>query len=751
MLMFLFDNEQLKYLLNKLKVQLDNKVNKEQYISSIEKNTNGSLTIVADETDPLDVATQITLSEANKLNASDNVVLNINDKVEPTYSDKVLSDAIFTEEEKEALKYILEKGSIEEILNDKLYDYNIVVLDQEEYEAADKDYFSNLYIIVDSDEDGNEKLPVQLELDKLLRIDDFNTLVESKVDKEILSVEIAADGTHEIVADDEEPFDFSTMIKVSDPALNGLTVNVGDKVNVLEEKVLTDFNYTEKDNDIVELMKDLGAENLLTESDIVSSFPIDIDNVDDNGDPLPEEQRKVLAATLGEELEVNYLSGKKYRYISQAEYDALFDEDGNFIGESDPDNKDVVYRIIDSEELFGLSEEQMLVLKSAYEHSLIDESSIYASSQEIYDARRSVNGIFYNSLSERLLNIDNMIKEIMYGVDGTSTFDFDRNYKIYGMSYNFEEEITKRLYDSISLNSSNFNIIQPWSGIRRCNIKDGQVVCYENEEGYAEDGTNGDVMVEIPKFYYRVDPVELKDIINGKQVIEAKWLISQTPILDFKIHPAFIRNGIEMDHIYVGAFENSLNDNKLMSIANTAPHVATMLSEIQDLCAAKGNGFESMDILTLSALQLLFVIEHGSFNSQSCVGLGLVNENSISNSNADDAISYRGIENLWGNVWNTINGLNLQLSFNVADSGFIDGFGYDGNNDFLFIPISANGSSVISPCDMCEQDGVANQLVSIAAGNTFNSGINAGLFSYKLNGDINMKANDIGSRLQFYK
>jgi hypothetical protein len=188
-----------------------------------------------------------------------------------------------------------------------------------------------------------------------------------------------------------------------------------------------------------------------------------------------------------------------------------------------------------------------------------------------------------------------------------------------------------------------------------------------------------------------------------------------------------------------------------MSAAGVAPLVSSALSEVQDLCVAKGNGFEVMDILTLSALQLLFVIEHGSFDSQRCAGQGLVSENNASNTGADNAINYRGIENLWGNVWNMVNGLDLQLAFNVADNGFIDGFGYDANNDFLFIPISTNGSSIIPPCDMCEQNGITNQLVSVAMGNMWNAGINAGLFSYKLDNDIEIKADNIGSRLQFYK
>lgn len=54
--------------------------------------------------------------------------------------------------------------------------------------------------------------------------------------------------------------------------------------------------------------------------------------------------------------------------------------------------------------------------------------------------------------------------------------------------------------DKIVLND--FDSKFPWSHIRRCNLSnDGQVVAYEGEPGYTADGTNGNVMVEIPKFY----------------------------------------------------------------------------------------------------------------------------------------------------------------------------------------------------------------------------------------------------------
>ena len=68
---------------------------------------------------------------------------------------------------------------------------------------------------------------------------------------------------------------------------------------------------------------------------------------------------------------------------------------------------------------------------------------------------------------------------------------------------------------------SDFNNIYPWSDMRRCNLSDnGTVNAYHGDPLYAEDGSNGQVMVEIPKAWwmmgarYRVEEYEDKQIFT---------------------------------------------------------------------------------------------------------------------------------------------------------------------------------------------------------------------------------------------
>jgi len=92
--------------------------------------------------------------------------------------------------------------------------------------------------------------------------------------------------------------------------------------------------------------------------------------------------------------------------------------------------------------------------------------------------------------------------------------------------------------------------------MRRCILNDsGEVVYYlhpkdstKKEDGAtASDLTGGDgqVMVEIPAFYYKY----------GYSGTVHTWEISPFPADGFSLHPAFIKNGENVAYRYIGAYE----------------------------------------------------------------------------------------------------------------------------------------------------------------------------------------------------
>ena len=104
--------------------------------------------------------------------------------------------------------------------------------------------------------------------------------------------------------------------------------------------------------------------------------------------------------------------------------------------------------------------------------------------------------------------------------------------------------------------------------MRGCVLNDsGSVVYYlkstnwtEKVDGTASDLTGGDgqVMVEIPKFY--VSHSYASDVHT--------WDISYISISGFDTHPAFIKDGTEVRHRYIGAYEGILYDTSATKYTN---------------------------------------------------------------------------------------------------------------------------------------------------------------------------------------
>jgi hypothetical protein len=97
--------------------------------------------------------------------------------------------------------------------------------------------------------------------------------------------------------------------------------------------------------------------------------------------------------------------------------------------------------------------------------------------------------------------------------------------------------------------------------MRGCLVADDGTVNYylsatdwtKKEDGItASDltGTDGQVMVEIPKFWYRY----------GYSGTTHTWEVSPVPLTGFKVHEAFMSDDTELDYLYVGAYEASLYD-----------------------------------------------------------------------------------------------------------------------------------------------------------------------------------------------
>lgn len=101
------------------------------------------------------------------------------------------------------------------------------------------------------------------------------------------------------------------------------------------------------------------------------------------------------------------------------------------------------------------------------------------------------------------------------------------------------------------LNRAAFDYHSIWGNIMRCNLADdGTVNAYYGDTAFAYDGTNGQVMVRIPKFWY-------KSYNSGTTY---RWWISPIAKDGFTVHPAFVSDSVEYDEFFFSAFEGSAYD-----------------------------------------------------------------------------------------------------------------------------------------------------------------------------------------------
>lgn len=315
---------------------------------------------------------------------------------------------------------------------------------------------------------------------------------------------------------------------------------------------------------------------------------------------------------------------------------------------------------------------------------------------------------------------------------------------------------------------------------------EGVVLAYRGETGYTEagattqaitvgdteypSGTKVQVMVEQPIFYVKTVPVSgaAANSGRGKQYSKARYYISPTPKTGFKPVGGFKdANGNLQDKIYLAAYEGCVYDSSagtyckddtlvadfatdmLSSIASAKP--ASGLSQVltranaRKMANNRGTGWQLSNIFSLSATQWLILVEYASFDAQSKIGKGVStftddgttnmsvitgatagvgNGSGIPDGGTDGqcSVSYRGEENLWGNIWTWLDGINIYntatestvyvkefgtmaddtadgytaLGFSAKNgSGYISAFGIDEDLAEVFIPVALAGSSTL--------------------------------------------------------
>ena len=341
-------------------------------------------------------------------------------------------------------------------------------------------------------------------------------------------------------------------------------------------------------------------------------------------------------------------------------------------------------------------------------------------------------------------------KTKIYGVDGVgqSNPTLTRTDAAVGLSYSI----------GASEISSDFNNCYPWS------------------EMHEVTDEFGNVFIRIPKFYTKVTKNE-----NGTY----KYQISGYRHDGFST--LFIDGrGNEVDYILVGKYEGSGSSSRVYSKSKQTVLVNINIDDFRNGCQANGEGYQQYDFLIDAIIKQLFVIEFATTNSQSIMkgwtsgavaaalntghtdAVKTPSGSEFSNDNGYSACMYRGIENLWGNVWTWCDGISFdgEKVFICTDptaykAAKVDApYLYMGDRcmstyyaskitPFERMPLlgyttDVNGSSVLHYCDYCY---VSDTGTVLLVGGRWGDANRAGLWCWNGHDGAYYESHTMGGRL----
>jgi hypothetical protein len=349
-----------------------------------------------------------------------------------------------------------------------------------------------------------------------------------------------------------------------------------------------------------------------------------------------------------------------------------------------------------------------------------------------------------------------------------------------------------------------FNTISPWKDMKRVvvdkytgnKIKDFNYGDSEFAGWGATEwiNSNYDIMVEIPKFYY-------KTVDDGTGL---KWSVTTKPRAGYIPHPAFTRKSGLIDYAYYAAFEGYVDVNGMLrSIPFVQPTAYKTIAQFRTAAKTGGRSsfFQLKNAYLHQAIVMLFIIEMGDLNSQAILSQGITNLDSGSTNHSQNTghtlelgngtgevilaalengatgatetypFCYRGIENLWGNVWEFLDGMfknadglyfgeendlvnpaNMKEFYPREDvttyvSGYVDKA--DKRIPWGIIPdVSFGGSSSTYLTDYMWYN--VGERIALS-GAYWNIGSRAGLFTLYLNNSPSNSSRTLGARLAGFR
>lgn len=316
--------------------------------------------------------------------------------------------------------------------------------------------------------------------------------------------------------------------------------------------------------------------------------------------------------------------------------------------------------------------------------------------------------------------------------------------------------------------SSPFDELEPWASMKR----------YNN----IYLGT----LVSIPKFWYKWTSVNIGS--NYGLTLQ----IADRPVEGFSVSPAHMDRGDghgERDVVYVGAYH--CDSIGYQSKSGALPAKGMRRDAARSLIKSYGdylyNSVFQEDFAMYWTIRMLYLVEYANWDSQSVIGYGCGSGGAVANNGATDVLQYhtgttaesrsqsgftlyRGIEGLWDNVREWIDGIRFDnmdvyvtlnpeefsdteggtLVGTMSSNGWIIGYGTNEIEGYQFalFPLIGGGfdSTPLGTCDFAYTWSTGKIL---AVGGDYSAGQYMGLFAWFGDYAVDYTSGAVGCRLQY--
>jgi hypothetical protein len=221
-----------------------------------------------------------------------------------------------------------------------------------------------------------------------------------------------------------------------------------------------------------------------------------------------------------------------------------------------------------------------------------------------------------------------------------------------------------------------------FSSIKPCVFTEGLFQYYLDPNDYSKkiDGTDArildgdDVMVEIPKIGFKINTVD--DVMTVT-------ITNATNDDNFEYYAHTRETRGDRDKLYIGAYHGSIRTSTMLLISQSGdmPDSNRTIGSYRTMAQRKGEGYDLLSFYQVVLLQCLFIIKYKNLNSQVALGRGKVSSSGsvktvltggtdkkgmyFGSTSYYDQVKCFGIEDLWGNVYDFIDGLYVDSDYNI--------------------------------------------------------------------------------------